>query len=149
MKVVNTFSAKKGQSGLPRPRVELLDCIKTFGIKEDKFAGLDENTAVMVVGLKAYELARDQGIELEQGALGENILFDFDPHDYEFGDIIKVGEVSLELKSSCTICSHLSVFDKTLPKLVKNHRGVYCKVLSDGIIKKDMQVNILKEKKEN
>lgn len=141
-KVVSTFSAKKGQSGLPRPKVDELNIIKGYGIEDDKFAGGDEDKAIMIVGLKAYDIAKHNGINLEFGSLGENILFDFDPHEFEIGTVLKIGDVELEITQGCTICNHLSVFGKSLPSLVKNHRGLYAKVLKDGKIVKDIDVKI-------
>ena len=144
-KVIETFSAKKDSSGLPRPKVNELDIIKGFGIKDDKFAGKDEDKAVMIVGFKAYSIAKENDINLELGSLGENILFDFDPHEYEVGNIFQIGSVTLEITQNCTICNHLAVFGKKLPVLVKDHRGLYCKILSSGIITKENEVYV-KEK---
>ena len=139
-KVIEIFSATKDSSGLPRPIVKELDIIKGFGIKNDKFAGKDEDKSVMVVGMKAYDISKENGIDLEFGSFGENILFDFDPHEFKIGTILKVGEVELEITQACTICNHLSVFGKELPFLVKHHRGLYCRVLNDGKIVKNIQV---------
>ncbi|MBU3015475.1 MOSC domain-containing protein [Poseidonibacter lekithochrous] len=139
-KVIEIFSATKDSSGLPRPIVKELDIIKGFGIKNDKFAGKDEDKSVMIVGMKAYDISKENGIDLEFGSFGENILFDFDPHEYKVGTILKVGEVELEITQACTICNHLSIFGKELPFLVKHHRGLYCRVLNDGKIVKNIQV---------
>lgn len=139
-KVIEIFSADKNSSGLPRPKVENLDIIKGYGIKLDKFAGKDQDKSVMIVGMKAYDLAKENGISLEFGSFGENILFDFDPHSFKIGSILKVGEVELKITQACTICNHLSIFGKELPFLVKHHRGLYCRVLNDGKIVKNIQV---------
>jgi MOSC domain-containing protein YiiM len=139
-KVIEIFSADKSSSGLPRPIVHKLETIKGFGIKNDKFAGKDEDKAVMVVGMKAYNISRENGMDLEFGSFGENILFDFDPHEFKIGTILKVGEVELEITQACTICNHLGVFGKELPFLVKDHRGLYCRVLNNGKIEKNIQV---------
>lgn len=144
--VLNTFSAKKGQSGLPRPKVDELNLIYKFGIEHDKFAGKDEEKSVMIVGNIAYELAKEKGIELEQGSLGENILLDFNPHDYEIGTVFQVGEALLEITQYCTICNHLAVFDDILPVLVKECRGLYCKILKSGTVYTDIPVVVLTQK---
>lgn len=141
-KVIETFSAKKDSSGLPRPKVNELDIINGFGIKDDKFAGKDEDKSVMVVGSVAYNIAEENKIDLQLGSLGENILFDFNPHEYKIGTVFVIGSVKLEITQNCTICNHLSVFGKELPSLVKDHRGLYCKILSSGIIKKENEVYI-------
>ncbi|KAB7886285.1 MOSC domain-containing protein [Poseidonibacter ostreae] len=139
-KVIEVFSATKDSSGLPRPIVKYLDILKGHGIKNDKFAGKDEDKSVMVVGKKAYDISKENGINLEFGSFGENILFDFDPHDFKIGTVFKVGDVELEITQACTICNHLAVFGKELPFLVKHHRGLYCRVLNNGKIVKDIQV---------
>ena len=139
-KVVEIFSAKKDQSGLPRPRVESLNLIKDYGIEFDKFALKDLDSTVMIVGVNSYELAKKNNISLEYGSLGENILLDFNPHDYKVGTRFIVEDAVLEVTQKCTICNHLSVFGKKLPLIIKDCRGLYCKIIKSGIIKKNMLV---------
>ncbi len=139
-KTLGTFSAPKGYKGSIRPKVESLEMITGHGIKDDKFAGKDTNRSVMVVGKIAYDIAKENDVDIEFGSLGENIVLDFDPHDLRVNDIIQIGEVKLKLTEMCTICSHLCVHDKKLPKLVAKHRGVYCEILNDGIIKEGLDI---------
>ena len=134
-KVLGTFSASKGQSGMPRPRVERLRLIEGHGIEGDKFAGGEMHKTVMIVGKRPYDMARDLGITLEPGSLGENLLLDFDPHEFAAGTIFQIGEAQIQIAESCTLCQHLAVFDKRLPKLVRDHRGLYCRILADGEIR--------------
>lgn len=143
--VLDTFSAKKGQSGLPRPRVDKLELILDFGIKEDKFAGKDIDKTVMIVGKYAYDLAKENDIDLEYGSLGENILLDFNPHDYHVGTIFEIGETQIQITENCTICNHLAVFDDELPIIVQDCRGIYCKILKQGEIKKGSPVKIIEK----
>jgi len=142
-RVLATFSAKKGQSGLPRPLVDDLELLYGFGIKNDKFAGKDEEKSVMIVGKIAYDIAKSHGIELALGSLGENILFDFNPHEFKVGTIFQVGSTILQITQSCTICNHLAVFSDDLPLLVQDCRGLYCKILEGGLVKESMKVEIL------
>ena len=142
-KVLGTFSARKGQSGLPRPKVNELNIISGFGIEFDRFAGQEEHKAVMLVGKIAYDIAFENGMDLKHGSFGENMLFDFNPHDYKVGTIFKIGITVLQITEKCTICNHLSVFGKKLPYLVKDCRGLYCKVLEGGHVLKDMEIEIL------
>ena len=141
-KVLEIFSATKESSGLPRPKVKELNLIENFGIENDKFAGKKLEQTVMIVGLKSYEMASEQNINLEFGSLGENILLDFDPHDFEVGTNLKIGDSVIEITQICTVCNHLAVFGESLPMLLKNHRGLYCKIIESGEIKKNMIVEI-------
>lgn len=145
-KVLEVFSATKEESSLPRPVVEELELIKGHGIKNDKFAKKDENKSVMMVGLNAYELASEHGIDLKQGTFGENILLDFNPHELPFGSIVFIEDAKISIIQNCTVCDHLAVFDKKLPKIAKGKRGVYCKIEANGVVKKGMKVYIKDEK---
>ena len=136
-KVLKTFSATKESSGLPRPQVEKLNLIVDFGIENDKFAGKKLDQTVMIVGIQSYEIAKENNIDLEFGSLGENILLDFDPHIFEIGKQLLIEDSVIEITQICTVCNHLSVFDKKLPALLKSHRGLYCKIIKNGIIKEN------------
>ena len=146
--IIDTFSAKKGQSGLPRPRVKNLNLISGFGIEFDKFAGTCEEKAVMIVGTYAYEQALENGINLEYGSLGENILLDFNPHDFNVGDVFQVGDSIIQITEACTICNHLSVFDDDLPIIVQDCRGLYCKILESGDILVNKSVKLVENLQE-
>ena len=141
-KVLNTFSATKESSGSPRPLVFQLNLIKDYGIENDKFAGKKLEQTVMIVGLKSYEIASQNGINLEFGCLGENVLLDFDPHSLEIGTNLVIEDSIIEITQVCTVCNHLAVFNENLPLLLKGHRGVYCKIIKSGIVSKDMIVKI-------
>jgi len=139
--VLETFSAIKGSSGLPRPVVERLVLKENHGIENDKFAGDELHKTVMIIGLKSYKMAKEKEIVLEFGSYGENVLFDFDPHLLDIGDKLQVGDSIIEITEKCTLCNHLSVFSPKLPKLIKNHRGLYCKIIKSGIITKNSTVS--------
>lgn len=141
-KVLDTFSATKESSGLPRPKVENLNLIKDYGIENDKFAGKRLEQTVMIVGVESYEIAKYKGIDLEFGCLGENILLDFDPHTLKVGTNLIIGDAIIQITQVCTVCNHLAVFDESLPLLLKGHRGLYCRIVDNGIISKDMIVKI-------
>ncbi|RTG98280.1 MOSC domain-containing protein [Thermus scotoductus] len=130
-------------SGLPKPQMEVLELIAGFGAKGDRHAGKDPDRAVLVAGLPAYEKAREAGIDLPFGALGENLLLDLDPHHLPPGTRLRVGEALLELAQVCTVCSSLSQFDLRLPKLLYGGRGLYARVLEGGLVRVGDPVRIL------
>ena len=132
--VKSLYSATNSSQSLPRPPAKNLECVAGHGIKYDKFAGKMLDRSVMVVGQKAYDMAEEESIRLEAGSLGENILLDFDPHDFIYGTQFKIGDVLLEITEDCTMCTHLTQFDAALPELLLHHRGRYCKILEGGTI---------------
>jgi len=113
------------------------------GILGDKFHGKNPDRSVLITGRPAYELADEQGIALEEGDLGENILLDLDPRELEEGCIVRIGEVELEMSRRCPICGHLALYDPRLPGLVKDLRGVYLFVRKGGRIDRNSPVKIL------
>ncbi|MDX4070574.1 MOSC domain-containing protein [Aliarcobacter skirrowii] len=139
-KVIDIFSATKEQSSLPRPKVKSLNLIKDYGIEFDKFAGKKLDQTVLIVGIKSYEIAKNNGVFLEYGSLGENVLLDFDPHEFEVGTCFKIAEAIIQITQICTVCNHLAIFNDNLPKLLKEHRGVYCRILNSGVIVSNMKV---------
>jgi MOSC domain-containing protein YiiM len=138
--VIEIFSSTKEDAPGTRPKVEALQMIKEHGILNDKFAGKNPDSCVMVVGEAGYDLAAQNGIELIKGSLGENILFNFNPNHLKVDAVLQIGDVQLQVTQKCTICNHLAVHRADLPKLIADDRGMYCRVLQDGIVKKGMEV---------
>lgn len=142
-KVVGVFSAPKGVSGGTRPKVQKLVLIKDFGIENDKFAMKDLEKTVMIVGINSYELSQSNDIKLNFGSLGENILLNFDPHLLEIGTILQIADAKIQITQKCTICNHLAEFGECLPMLLKNCRGLYCKILENGEVVEGSSVKVL------
>jgi len=59
------------------------------------------------------------------------------------GSKLQIGEVVLEVTQYCTICNHLSTIDKTLPRLLKDDRGIFVKVVEAGFIAKGDKIYLL------
>lgn len=106
------------------------------GVCEDKFKGKDIQRSVLLVPLSSYELAKKNNINLTIGELGENILIDFDPHSFESGTKLQVGNAIVEISHKSSLCPSLSKISSKLPKLLKDRRGVFAKVICDGEIHK-------------
>ncbi|WP_066246256.1 MOSC domain-containing protein, partial [Arcobacter porcinus] len=143
-KVIEIFSETRKESSLPRPIVEKLNLIEEYGIEFDKFALKNLEQTVLLVGIDSYNLALENDIKIEIGTLGENILVSFDPHRFDIGTKFQIGDDAIiEITQICTVCNHLSVFDKKLPNLLKKKRGVYCKIVKSGLILKNMTIKSL------
>ncbi len=133
-KVLGVFSADINSKGLPRPVVQKLVLEEGYGIEGDKFAGNELDKTVMIIGKKSYDMANDVGIELKGGSYGENLLLNIDPHELDIGDRLKLNDAVIEISEKCSICDHLAVFGSKLPKLIRKHRGLYCKIIKSGTI---------------
>ena len=132
MRVLNLFIANSQIEG--RQNSEELH-FDSKGVIGDKFYDKKIDRSVLITGKIAYDIAKDEGIDLKSGDLGENILVDFDTRELNSGDRLISGELILEVTRRCPICNHLSIYDPKLPRLVKDTRGVYLKVINSGILK--------------
>ena len=104
------------------------------GVVNDKFYGQDCNRSVLISSIESYTIAQKREISIEHGKLGENILMDYNPYALPAGTQIQIGEVILEISQHCTLCKSLTKIDNRLPKLLKNDRGVFAKVIQAGEI---------------
>jgi MOSC domain-containing protein YiiM len=114
-----------------------------MGVEGDRHFGRHPDRAVLVVGSLTYALAGRAGIALPPGALGENLLVDFDPHQLAAGTPVQIGTVLLELTTVCTVCDSLSVFDLRLPKVLLGRRGIYARVVRGGMVRVGQAIRVL------
>ena len=134
-KVLELFISTKEQENRIQQNILYID---SLGIKNDKFYGKDTNRAILITSIDSYKLIKRHHIDIQYGLLGENILVDIDTQIYKLNpkDRFFIGDIEFEITQNCTICNHLSAIDKELPKLLKKDRGIFCRALKDGIIKK-------------
>ncbi|NPA66060.1 MAG: MOSC domain-containing protein [Epsilonproteobacteria bacterium] len=123
-----------GDKANPRKEVESIT-VDPNGVVGDKFYAKDTNRAILLASVTAYEMAKENNIELEAGALGENIYLDINPCSLIPGDKVTIGEVAFEITQNCTLCKGLSSISSKLPKLLKDDRGIFAKALYKGTIR--------------
>ena len=117
--------------------------VNTQGIVGDKFYNKDIQRSILLTSLESYTLTKGHQISMSYGALGENLLIDYNPYHLIAGTKLQIGEVLLEISQRCTICNHLSSIDKRVPELLKQDRGIFTKVLREGKINKEDKIIIL------
>lgn len=140
-KVVKLFVSQLGSSERLEQEQLLLDA---KGIVSDKFYDKDMDRSILITAIDSYQLAEENGITMRYGLLGENILIDFNPYALAPGTQLQIGEtVLIEISQPCTICNHLSVVDKKLPKLLKEDRGIFAKTIHPGTIASGDPITIL------
>jgi len=105
------------------------------GIVGDKHHDTDIDRSVLITSTESYALAQRNDIEMPHSSLGENLLIDYNPYDLPVGTRLRIGSALLEISQPCTLCSHLTKIDNKLPKLLKNDRGIFAKVVQPGEIK--------------
>ncbi len=139
--VIELFISIKGESNR-FAKDELV--VNEQGVLEDKFYAKNSQRAILITSIDSYALAEKHGISTPHSSLGENILLDVNPYHLAPGDRVEIGDTLLEITQNCTICNSLSKIDSALPKLLENDRGIFVKVINDGVIKKGDEVNFLK-----
>jgi MOSC domain-containing protein YiiM len=112
------------------------------GVVGDKYFGR-ENREVLLTSTDGYELAKTHNITIDYGTLGENILTDMNIKSLQLGDKLKIGEAVLEVSMLCPVCTHLSIIKKELPKLIKDDRGIFLKVIQSGTISQNDTLELL------
>lgn len=122
---------------------ESVIAVNELGVLGDKFYDKDTQRSILIASIDSYNLVKEYDIEMPFGYLGENLLIDYNPYSLSIGTKLKIGNTILEISQNCTICNHLSVIDKRIPKLLKNDRGIFAKVVNDGEIKVDDSIYIL------
>ena len=114
------------------------------GVLEDKYYNKNIDRSVLITSNESYKLASNHGIDAPYSALGENILIDYNPYHLRPGTRLVIGDLELEISQNCTLCKSLAKVDARLPKLLKDDRGVFAKVISSGTIRKDDNIYLLK-----
>jgi len=117
--------------------------VDSKGIIEDKFYNKDVQRSILLTSLESYALTQAHQIAMPYGALGENLLMDYNPYHLTPSTKLQIGEVLLEISQYCTICNHLSSIDKRVPELLKHDRGIFAKVLQGGQIMKEDKIIVL------
>ncbi|MBE0496136.1 MAG: MOSC domain-containing protein [Campylobacterales bacterium] len=135
--VVHLYISKEGAK--TREKKETLS-VELDGPQGDKFKGKDSERSVLLVACYSYELAKQNGIDVSAGELGENILLDFDPYALEPGTQLQIGNVTLEIAQKSSLCNSLSKINSNLPKLLKDKRGMFAKVIHPGFINEGERV---------
>ena len=117
--------------------------LDTKGIVKDKHYNKDTERSVLIASLDSYALAKKHGIDVPYGALGENLLIDYNPYHLQAGARFKIANVTLEISQHCTLCKSFTKIDAKLPKLLKDDRGIFAKVIESGTIKEGDDIYFL------
>jgi len=138
-KVLNLFISPPSKNNRIKQDKITLD---KNGVVGDKFYKKEIKRSILITSKHSYKLATQKNININYGELGENILIDYTSYNLQIGTKLKIGETILEITQHCTLCKNLSKIDPKLPKLLKNDRGIFAKVVKNGNITKEDEVFI-------
>ena len=139
-KVISLYISIKGSSAPLEKKEFSLD---EKGIIDDKHYDTDKERSILITSIASYNILMQHEIETDHGILGENLLIDYDPYRLRVGTKLKIGNTILQISQNCTLCNHLSKIDKRIPKLLKNDRGIFGKVVQGGSIKVGDEIFLL------
>jgi len=113
------------------------------GVVKDKHYNKNIERSVLIASLDSYELAQNNGIEVPFSALGENLLIDYNPYHLATGSRLKIANVILEISQHCTLCKSFTKINIQLPKLLKDDRGIFAKVIKPGLVTENDDIYLL------
>ena len=141
-KVLSLFiTTKKSGSPLEKEMV----AVDEKGIVGDKHYDTDIDRSVLITSTDSYALARSREIHMPHSSLGENLLIDYNPYTLPLGTRLRIGDSILEISQPCTLCNHLTNIDNKLPKLLKNDRGVFARVVQKGEIRTGDDIYLIED----
>ena len=76
-------------------------------------------------------------MELRPGIIRENITTDgLNVNSLQIGQLLRVGQVRLEVSAVCTPCDQMEAIRPGLRKELWGRRGMLCRVLDGGVIRR-------------
>ena len=140
-RVLNLFISHKERGRESKSEID----VDINGIIDDKFYAKDLSRTILIASLESYTLAKESGIDIDYGLLGENVIVDINPYSLTSGAKLSIGDLKLEITQNCTICNTLGKVDSRLPKLLKSDRGIFAKALNSATIKIGDSVSVEEE----
>ena len=139
-KVIALYISEKGSSS---PVEKKLFSVDEKGIVNDKHYDTDDERSILITSIASYDILTQHQIKTDYGILGENLLIDYNPYKLGVGAKLQIGNTILQISQNCTLCNHLSKIDKRIPKLLKEDRGIFGKVIQGGSIKVGDEIFLL------
>ena len=128
-KVVNLFRA--GQKRLPMEELPEVRVLEDFGFEGCAHAQPGGKRQVLLVDRETLEV-----MDLKPGIVRENITTEgLNVNGLEIGQVLRVGEVQIEVSAVCTPCDQMERIRPGLRKELWGRRGMLCRVVAGGVIR--------------
>ncbi|MGL6100287.1 MAG: MOSC domain-containing protein [Fusobacteriaceae bacterium] len=124
-------SEKKGTA---KSYIESIEIVQNFGLKGDAHGG-DWHRQVSLMSKEKIDAFKNRGGKVEIGGFGENLIVEGDEFlALKVGDIVKTGDVVLEITQLGKEChTHCQIY-YTVGECIMPKEGVFARVLSGGKI---------------
>lgn len=122
------------KKGIQKHAVESVWLIENYGIEKDAHAGKWDRQ-VSLLSVEAVEIMRAEGLELNPGAFGENIVTrGIDWTEAKVGGVIRIDGAVLEITQIGKECHDPCAIFYAAGRCVMPERGIFAKVIKGGVI---------------
>ena len=129
-KVQNLFRAPKKR--LPMEELSEVQVVADTGFEACAHAQPRGKRQVLLVDRETLE-----AMDLRPGIIRENITTDsLNVNSLQIGQLLRIGEVRLEVSAVCTPCDQMEAIRPGLRKELWGRRGMLCRVLDGGMIRR-------------
>lgn len=131
------------RKGIQKTAAESIRLVKDFGIEGDAHAG-NWHRQVSLLSYEKIEEFKAKGIDLEDGAFGENIIVEgFDLRTLPLGTRFRIGDVLLELTQIGKEChAHCAIYH-AVGDCIMPREGVFTIVLEGGTVRPGDEVEMI------
>ena len=136
------------KGGVPKRPVESAR-VTRFGVEGDvqrnlKYHG-GPDRAVCIYSEELYAELRSEGIEVVNGAFGENFTTSgIDLNSLESGDRLRVGDCLIEITDVRVPCNTLKKWSAKLPKAIVGRSGWVAKVVEEASVKPGDAIEVIR-----
>lgn len=147
---INVKPQTPGERGLPKipvdaARVTLHGLEGDFNRYREEKCGGREDHALLILPLEMIVMLNREGWPIQPGDIGENITSKGIPYDdFSIGSRYQCGEIQFEISEPANPCGNLKLLayvgQERWPefrKVMLARRGLYARVLKEGMIKKN------------
>jgi MOSC domain-containing protein YiiM len=129
-RVQNLFRAPKNH--LPMEELSEICAVDDAGFEGCAHARPGRRRQVLLVDRETLE-----AMNLRPGMIRENITTDgLNVNSLPIGQVLRVGEARLEVSAVCTPCDQMEAIRPGLRKELWGRRGMLCRVLDGGVIRR-------------
>ena len=129
-RVHNLFRAPKKH--LPMEEISEVRAVDDTGFEGCAHARPGRKRQVLLVDRETLE-----AVDLRPGIIRENITTDgLNVNSLQIGQLLRIGEARLEVSAVCTPCDLMEAIRPGLRKELWGRRGMLCRVLEGGVIRR-------------